>query len=210
MMGNGDSEPWQVYFEQRNSFFCGYSVWSAALAIEAVTSMSADNVASNSIVPSQVSVPKQPRLTWVLFQMQIQTSRFSYWRIYKNINAKLLALSIIIGNNKLNQSFESTQTKPITIIVEDENKDMEDPEDPTSTVSNSMCTMFSTSLPQIWKCIVIDMSIEDVEITNSMLAEAAAKGAVAVTELEGTRSKLVRSLYKRGTGDADPCTGQSR
>ena len=41
---------------------------------------------------------------------------------------------------------------------------------------------------------VIDMSIEDVEITNQMLAKAMARGAVAATDLEKTRLEQVAAI----------------
>merc|ERR1711871_1266705 len=117
---------------------------------------------------------------------------------YANIKAKArLALSIIIGNNKLNQSFESTQKKPITVVIEDQKDDTENPESIASSFKQHVHDVFMLQFTSnMEKCgiSVIDMSIEDVEITNSMLAEAMAKGAVAATELEKVRMEQVSAI----------------
>jgi len=119
-------------------------------------------------------------------------------QFYRNITAKAkLALSIIIGNNKLNQSFESTQRKPMTIVV-GAGDEADDPEEVMASsfkqhVHDVFMMQFTSNME---KCgiNVIDMSIEDVEITNVMLAEAMAKGAVAATELEKVRLEQISQI----------------
>ena len=108
-----------------------------------------------------------------------------------------MALSIIIGNNKLNQSFESTQKKPITVVVEDQKDDTENPESIASSFKQHVHDVFMlqfTSNMESCGIRVIDMSIEDVEITNEMLAKAMARGAVAATDLEKTRLEQVAAV----------------
>ena len=71
----------------------------------------------------------------------------------------------------MNQSFESTQKKPITVVVEGQNTgNAEDPEDATSTsfkqhVHDVFMLQFTSNMESCG-IKVIDMSIEDVEITN--------------------------------------------
>ena len=173
------------------------------LGIEAVTSMSADNVGIkfDSALTIQVVDPKAAvrELGTVQGQGQDQQT-FLLDEFYANITAKAkLALSIIIGNNKLNQSFESTQKKPITVVVEGQNTgNAEDPEDATSTsfkqhVHDVFMLQFTSNMESCG-IKVIDMSIEDVEITNQMLAKAMARGAVAATDLEKTRLEQVAAI----------------
>jgi regulator of protease activity HflC (stomatin/prohibitin superfamily) len=173
------------------------------LAIEAVTSMSADNVGIkfDSALTIQVSDPKAAVRELGTVQGQDQDQQtFLLNEFYANIKAKAkLALSIIIGNNKLNQSFESTQKKPITVIVEGKKSpNSEDPEEEVGTsfkqhVHDVFMNQFTTNM-ECCGIKVIDMSIEDVEITNEMLAKAMARGAVAATDLEKTRLEQVAAI----------------
>ena len=186
-------------------FFAGFlPSGQQTLSIEAVTSMSADNVGIrfDSALTIQVSDPKLAVLNLGTVPNEATNQQvFLLDEFYKNITAMAkLALSIIIGNNKLNQSFESTQRKPITIVVEGES-DQVDPEATDSTGSTSFkqhvhdvfMLQFTTNME---KCgiRVVDMSIEDVEITNEMLAKAMAKGAVAATELEKVRLEQISTI----------------
>ena len=166
--------------------------------------MGADNVGIrfDSALTIQVSDPKLAVLNLGTVPNEATNQQvFLLDEFYKNITAMAkLALSIIIGNNKLNQSFESTQRKPITIVVEGES-DQVDPEATDSTGSTSFkqhvhdvfMLQFTTNME---KCgiRVVDMSIEDVEITNEMLAKAMAKGAVAATELEKVRLEQISTI----------------
>mgnify|MGYP003961724139 FL=1 len=83
--------------------------------------MSADNVGIkfDSALTIQVVRPKLAVLNLGMVPNASANQQiFLLEQFYRNITAKAkLALSIIIGNNKLNQSFESTQRKPMTIVV---------------------------------------------------------------------------------------------
>jgi regulator of protease activity HflC (stomatin/prohibitin superfamily) len=171
------------------------------LAIEAVTSMSADNVGIkfDSALTIQVVRPKLAVLNLGMVPNASANQQiFLLEQFYRNITAKAkLALSIIIGNNKLNQSFESTQRKPMTIVV-GAGDEADDPEEVMASsfkqhVHDVFMMQFTSNME---KCgiNVIDMSIEDVEITNVMLAEAMAKGAVAATELEKVRLEQISQI----------------
>jgi regulator of protease activity HflC (stomatin/prohibitin superfamily) len=94
-----------------------------------------------------------------------------------------LALAIIIGNNSLNRKHSSTSSKP-----KDAGDDfVEVPESGGSfrqVIHDSFMVSFSKSMRDDCGIEVLDMSIEDVTITNKELAKAMASAAVANSELE--------------------------
>ena len=195
-------EPGRWVLSKGTQSFAGFlPSGQTTLAIEAVTSMSADNVGIkfDSALTIQVSDPKAAVRELGTVQGQNQDQQiFLLDEFYANIKAKAkLALSIIIGNNKLNQSFESTQKKPITVVIEDQKDDTENPESIASSFKQHVHDVFMlqfTSNMESCGIRVIDMSIEDVEITNEMLAKAMARGAVAATDLEKTRLEQVAAV----------------
>merc|ERR1719235_2561409 len=94
-----------------------------------------------------------------------------------------LALAIIIGNNSLNKKHGATATKP-----KEAGEDfVEIPEGGGSfrqMIHDNFMVSFSKSMADDCGIHVIDMSIEDVTITNKALATAMASAAVANSALE--------------------------
>ena len=118
--------------------------------------------------------------------MLAQEGNFNPASVYRTITDKSkLALSIIIGNNRLNRTFKST-TGP---TVESKAAGAEDPEEGDANsfkqhVHDVFMQGFSEDMLSVCGVKVCDMSVEDVRITNPELAQAMARGAVARTGLE--------------------------
>ena len=213
------------------------------LAIEAVTSMSADNVGIKFDSALTIQV-KDPEKAVTMLGIASNTAgrqgpgaaasrrtaagtaaddQFDLESFYWNIvqQAKL-ALSIIIGNNKLNQSFKSTsKTAPIVVATEvgegkrDGNnpeaggssgggrgEDVDDPEGSFKQhIHDLFMLKFSENMLQQCGVHVVDMSIEDVVITNEELAKAMSQAAVSATKLDAARIE-VEEKRMRAQGQA--------
>merc|ERR1711968_50924 len=92
-----------------------------------------------------------------------------------------LALSIIIGNNRLNKKHAATSTKSSPPDSESEANNSF-----RQNIHDSFMASFSQSMLDECGIAVIDMSIEDVSILNDELAAAMASAAVANSSLEST------------------------
>lgn len=184
------------------------------LSIEAVTSMSADNVGIkfDSALTIQVVDAKKAVSVLGMSEPLRSSSRretspssgnsFSLSSFYANVIAKAkLSLSILIGNNRINQSFKATSTSSKTkmIVAEVVGESSPPNDDPEVSEDNSSFKqhihdifMHSFSEDMLERCgvDVIDMSIEDIVITNEDLARAMARGAVAATDLDKARIEL--------------------
>merc|ERR1719231_1050096 len=181
------------------------------LAIEAVTSMSADNVgikfdsaltiqvSDARLACSQLGMYSPETLNRGNVGQTLQDNKFSLQAFYANVIAKAkLSLSILIGNNRINQSFKVT-SKPARKVVMAEvvgesapgNEDPEAEEDPAGSfkqhIHDIFMHSFSEDMQERCGVNVIDMSIEDIVITNQELARAMARGAVAATDLDKSR-----------------------
>lgn len=106
---------------------------------------------------------------------------------YKNVIKKAkLALTIIIGNNKITQSFSATSARKNADGEQKEGEDVEDDQGESfkQQIHDGFMGIFKDNMFKECGVNVIDMSIEDIEITNRDLASAMARGAVKATELE--------------------------
>ena len=175
------------------------------LSIEAVTSMSADNVGIkfDSALTIQVIDPakavtmlgiasnrKRTKVTNNNNSSGAASEQFDLESFYWNIKQQAkLALSIIIGNNKLNQSFKSTsKSSPVVTatVVTNESKhvnpeDVENQEDEGSFkqhIHDLFMLKFSLNMNESCGVQIVDMSIEDIIITNDELAKAMSQAAV--------------------------------
>ena len=192
------------------------------LGIEAVTSMSADNVGIrfDSALTIQVVDPEKAvtmlgiaakaqgrggrRGKKEIVRDSVKGDQFSNEEFFYNIvqQAKL-ALSIIIGNNKFNSSFTSTsRSMPVVIASSAEAKsDSANPEEHGSEsfkqhIHDLFMQKFSHNMMENCGVKIIDMSIEDVVITNAELAKAMSQAAVAHTNLDSARIEVEESKMR--------------
>jgi len=156
------------------------------LPIDKVTSMSSDNVGLcfDAAITFQVVDGRKAVIT-------LGGTTFSNKLFYKNVIKKAkLALTIIIGNNKITQSFSATSVtttrsgggtggKGDTSYADDDQG-----ESFKQQIHDGFMGIFKEDMLKDCGVNVIDMSIEDIEITNRNLATAMARGAVKATELE--------------------------
>eukprot|EP00946_MAST-07B_sp_MAST-7B-sp1_P003138 g3138.t1 len=206
------------------------------LSIEAVTSMSADNVgikfdsaltiqvkdpekavtmlgiASNTAgKQSYMQAKKRAAAAGLAIDDSFDLESF-YWNIVQQAK---LALSIIIGNNKFNQSFRSTSKQSPVVVAEqvtspaslDGNEGKQvgspvrsppNPEDEISDADGSFkqhihdlfMLKFSDNMYKECGVMIVDMSIEDVIITNDELAKAMSQAAVSATKLDSARIEV--------------------
>jgi regulator of protease activity HflC (stomatin/prohibitin superfamily) len=220
------------------------------LSIEAVTSMSADNVGIkfDSALTIQVKDPEKAvtmlgiasntagrqssgrasqraASAGVAMDDSFDLESF-YWNIVQQAK---LALSIIIGNNKFNQSFRSTSKQSPVVVAEqigspDDGQKARQGKQVGSPVRKSKLTnpedalaedegsfkqhihdlfMLKFSENMLGECgvMIVDMSIEDVIITNDELAKAMSQAAVSATKLDSARIE-VEERRMRAEGQA--------
>ena len=155
------------------------------LPIDEVTSMSSDNVGLrfDAAITFQV-VDGRKAVT------SLGGTTFTNKDFYSNVIKKAkLALTIIIGNNKITQSFSATSVARSRADGEDcednKNDDTDDQgESFKKQIHDGFMGVFKVDMLRDCGVNVIDMSINDIEITNADLASAMARGAVKATELE--------------------------
>eukprot|EP01138_Halocafeteria_seosinensis_P003296 gb/GECG01003371.1/.p1 GENE.gb/GECG01003371.1/~~gb/GECG01003371.1/.p1 ORF type:complete len:453 (+),score=70.51 gb/GECG01003371.1/:1-1359(+) len=186
------------------------------LSISSVTSMSSDNVGLTFDAAINIQIVDANKAVTML----AGSEQFDREKIYDTIvqQAKL-ALSIIIGNNRLNNAFKSTSrfrkeddedhghkgsapaeqqqaapgrggNRAAEHLTEGEVDPEDDTADPASFkqhIHDVFMASFSKSMLEENGVKVIDMSIEDIQITNAELASAMARGAVARTQLDKAR-----------------------
>merc|ERR1711981_724279 len=113
---------------------------------------------------------------------------FTNKEFYRNVIKKAkLALTIIIGNNKITESFSATNTNSRPDGDSKTKKDKDDDDQGErfkKQIHDGFMGSFKVDMLRDCGVNVIDMSIEDIEITNADLASAMARGAVKQTELE--------------------------
>lgn len=150
------------------------------LPIDQVTSMSSDNVGLcfDAAITFQVVDGRKAVTT-------LGGTTFSSKEFYKNVIKKAkLALTIIIGNNKITQSFSATSVTTSARGARGGDDDDDQGESFKKQIHDDFMGMFKVDMLKDCGVNVIDMSIEDIEITNKDLATAMARGAVKATELE--------------------------
>ena len=199
------------------------------LSIEAVTSMSSDNVGIkfDAALTIQVIDPSKAvtmlgiasnktKKTGAASKSGAASEQFDLESFYWNIvqQAKL-ALSIIIGNNKLNASFKSTSKSSPVVIAQSVNNDgkeakranPEDQEDDYEDgsfkqhIHDLFMLKFSENMSGSNGVLIVDMSIEDIIITNPELAKAMSQAAVSATKLSSARIE-VEEKRMRAQGQA--------
>jgi len=203
------------------------------LSIEAVTSMSADNVgikfdSALTIVvvdPAKAVTmlgiasnrPKNRNSGGSASKGGAASEQFDLESFYWNIKQQAkLALSIIIGNNKLNQSFKSTsKTTPVVVAeaVASGGAPSETKHNPEEAYEHNeegsfkqhihdlFMLKFSLNMNESCGVQIVDMSIEDIIITNPELAKAMSQAAVSATKLSSAKIE-VEEKRMRAVGDA--------
>lgn len=193
-------QPGRHVLDKPTHFFADFlSSGQETLSIEAVTSMSSDNVGLRFDAAVTVQVTDAHKAVTML----TGEGPFSATKVYRNIVDKAkLALSIIIGNNRMNSSFRSStygskHRRPImsmaSIAEPEADSDPVEVESDTSFkqhIHDVFMTSFADSMAHDCGVHIIDMSVEDITITNPELASAMAKGAVARTELDKAKVDL--------------------
>eukprot|EP00750_Incisomonas_marina_P032287 INCI910.1.p1 GENE.INCI910.1~~INCI910.1.p1 ORF type:complete len:713 (+),score=132.37 INCI910.1:127-2139(+) len=163
------------------------------LPINEVTGMSRDNVGLCFDAAITVQVVDGTKAVPILGSRggssESETSSFSYAGFRENIIQKArLALSIIVGNNKFNASMAAFQKPKSNTGDLSGLEHQHDFEEQGSSFRQHIHDVFMDSFSRnmLDQCgvEVIDMSIEDIRITNAELASAMARGAVKQTELE--------------------------
>lgn len=208
-------------------FLAGFlSIGQVVLPVTSVDGMTSDNVPITFDAAVSIRVVDPAKAVTMLCTSADQGTAFKVAAMHNVIvqQAKL-HLSIIIGNNRLNNSFKSTtRTAKAAVFDSDAKFDRQQPvlsgggaaasastassasakggagakaaaEDPTEdgsqeggvgfrqVIHDVFMHNFSESMLNTCGIEVIDMSIEDIRITNTELAKAMAQGAVARTSL---------------------------
>jgi regulator of protease activity HflC (stomatin/prohibitin superfamily) len=201
------------------------------LSIPAVTSMSADNVGIkfDSALTVQVIDPSKAVTMLGIAsktgkprkgnskESGAASEQFDLESFYWNIKQQAkLALSIIIGNNKLNQSFKSTSKAAPVVVAEEVTSSSEtkhtNPEDAEHInhddegsfkqhIHDLFMLKFSLNMNETCGVQIVDMSIEDIVITNPELAKAMSQAAVSATKLSSAKIE-VEEKRMRAMGDA--------
>jgi regulator of protease activity HflC (stomatin/prohibitin superfamily) len=186
------------------------------LSIESVTSMSSDNVGIKFDAALTIQVVDATKAVTMLgiasktaaskkggsakisgaTSEQFDLSSF-YWNI---IQQAKLALSIIIGNNKLNASFKSTSKSTPVVVAhtvdggEAKRSNPEENEEEEGSfkqhIHDLFMLKFSENMSGSNGVNIIDMSIEDIIITNPELAKAMSQAAVSATKLSSARIEV--------------------
>lgn len=162
------------------------------MKISEVTSMSSDNV--GLVFDAAITVQIQDAKKAVTM---LAGAGFSPEALYENIIAKAkLCLSIIIGNNRLQATFRSTSRAggrsvgPGGAPGPDPSEPAHQQESFKQHIHDLFMDTFHSSMLRDCGILVVDMSIEDIRISNPDLASAMAKGAVAATELDKAQIEL--------------------
>jgi len=180
-------KPGRHFLAKPTHYFQGFlSSGQQTLPIAEVTSLSSDNVGLTFDAAITVQVVDGTKAVSVL----AGGTDFTPKAFRENVVEKArLALSIIIGNNKVTHSFAATSSvKTATVHDALPKKGVQG-----SSFKQHIHDVFMHNFREdmLTQCgvDVIDMSIEDIKIVNTELAQAMARGAVKATELEMARTE---------------------
>ena len=186
-------------------FFSGFlSTGQQTLSIAQVTSMSSDNVGLQFDAAVTIRVVDAMKAVTMLSNISGAAEIFDPRNMLQAIIEKAkLALSIIIGNNRLNNprrvraalgashsSSTAATTGTSTTATSTHGRQHEDT-DPNEldegsfkqVLHDSFLASFAESMSRDCGVLIIDFSVEDIRFVDSELASALARGAVARTDL---------------------------
>jgi len=150
------------------------------LRISEVVGMSGDNVELKFDAAICMKVVDAQLAVTMLTSADSGSRKTIMQQIYESVQERAkLALSIIIGNNRLNKKHAATATNSPSTDSDSNNSFRQN-------IHDSFMAVFSQSMLDECGISVIDMSIEDVSILNEELAAAMASAAVANSSLEST------------------------
>jgi regulator of protease activity HflC (stomatin/prohibitin superfamily) len=176
--------------------FAGFlSTGQQTLSIAQVTSMSSDNVGLQFDAAVTIQVVDAAKAVTILANLSGAAETFDGRNMLQAVVEKAkLALSIIVGNNRLNnpRRVRATLGAPTAAAAASAAAHHAADEDPHHEVDegsfkqvlhDTFLASFALSMQRDCGILIVDFSVEDVRFTDPELASALARGAVARTDL---------------------------